>query len=209
MLHEGDYVSLMEAIAGAMRSGANLSGAYLSGANLSGADLYGSNLSVADLYRSNLSGSNLSGCNLYEANLSGSNLSGANLSGANLYEAKFDLTEPSAKLAWLRTRILPSDGDIVGWKKSSDGKIIKLLILGITPRSHAFGRKCRCAEALVTEIWMGTKEVEIAYTFQHGPKTPYEVGKVVKADGWNPDWTFECGQGIHFYITREEAEAHS
>ena len=73
-----------QALARAVKSGANLSGANLSGANLSGADLYGANLSGADLYGANLSGANLYGANLSGANLSGADLSGANLSGANL-----------------------------------------------------------------------------------------------------------------------------
>ena len=75
VLHEGDYVSILEAVSGAIKAGANLSGANLSGANLSRVNLYGANLSDADLSR----------VNLYGANLSGANLSGVNLSDADLY----------------------------------------------------------------------------------------------------------------------------
>jgi hypothetical protein len=36
----------------------------------------------------------------------------------------------------------------------------------------------------------------------------YTVGKTAKPDGFDEDRWNTCGQGIHFYITREEAEAH-
>ncbi len=66
VIHEGDYVSIYEAVANAIQvdadlSGANLRNANLSGANLSGADLRNANLSGADLRNANLSGANLSG----------------------------------------------------------------------------------------------------------------------------------------------------
>jgi hypothetical protein len=32
------------------------------------------------------------------------------------------------------------------------------------------------------------------------------VGEIVKCDKWNDDYTVECGGGIHFFITRLEAE---
>src|SRR5689334_7076726 len=83
----------------------------------------------------NLSGANLSGADLYRANLYGADLSGANLSGADLCRAK------NAELVIAQTRILP-EGDIIGYKKSVEGFIIKLRIPEEAKRSHAFGRKC-------------------------------------------------------------------
>ncbi len=203
VIHEGDYVSIMEALAGAVKSLANLSRANLCGADLYGADLYGANLSLA-----NLCGANLSLANLSRANLCGANLCGANLCGADLYGAKIDLTDPSAKLAWCRTRILP-EGDLIGWKKAAGGRIVKLLIPAKAKRSHAFGRKCRASFVKVLAIWDGEKAVKEAATDIHGPKTTYRVGRIVKPNGWCDDWREECNQGIHFYITKEEAMAHS
>jgi len=31
-------------------------------------------------------------------------------------------------------------------------------------------------------------------------------GETVRPDSWDDDWTVECGSGIHFFITRAEAE---
>ncbi len=193
-------------LSGANLSYANLSGANLSYANLSYANLSGANLSYADLSIANLSYANLSGddlsyANLYGANLYGANLSYANLSGANLSYA--DLRGAvGADLAIARTRILP-EGSIVGWKKCRKGVIVKLLIPMEARRSHAFGRKCRAEFADVLEIF----DAEKAFS-KHDEMTVYEVGKRVHPDKFDDDWMNECAGGIHFFITREEAEAY-
>jgi len=186
-------------LSGANLSRASLSGADLSGANLSRASLYGANLSGADLYGANLYGANLSGANLYGANLSGANLYGASLygaslSGANLYGAK------NAELGIAQTRILP-DGDLIGWKKCKGGVIVKLAIPAAAKRSHAFGRKCRAEFADVLEVIGASSGVS-----SHDNKTEYRVGCRVAADRFDENWQEECSGGIHFFITRIEAE---
>ncbi len=156
------------------------------------ANLSGANLSGADLYGADLSGANLSGANLYGANLSGANLYGANLSGAK-----------KAELVIARTRILP-DGDLIGWKKCKGDVIVKLRIPEAAKRIHAFGRKCRAEYADVLEIF-GAEPA----TSMHDNKTKYKVGERVTPDAFDDAWQTECSSGIHFYITRLEAEAHS
>ena len=178
-------------LSGANLYGANLSRADLSGAHLYGADLYGANLYGADLSRANLYGANLSGADLYGANLSRANLSGANLSGAE-----------NAALAIAQTRIRP-EGQLIGWKSCKFGVIVKLSIPAEARRSHAFGRKCRAEFADVLETFNG--EVGIS---QHDGKTAYRTGERVTCHKWSEDWQEECAGGIHFFITREEAEAY-
>jgi uncharacterized protein YjbI with pentapeptide repeats len=181
-------------LSGADLSGADLSGAYLSRADLSGADLSGADLSGAYLSRADLSGAYLSGADLSGAYLSGAYLSGADLSGADLSGAK------GAEYAIACTRILP-DGDLIGWKKCADGIVVKLRIPEAAKRSHSFGRKCRSEFVDVLEV-IGA-EVGIA---QYDGKTEYRVGQRVTPDKWDEDWTQECAGGIHFFITRLEAE---
>ncbi|MDB5607734.1 MAG: pentapeptide repeat protein, partial [Bradyrhizobium sp.] len=181
-------------LSGANLSGANLSGANLSGAYLSDADLRGANLSGANLSGANLSGANLSGAHLSGAYLSGANLSGAYLSGANLSGAK------DADLAIAGTRILP-DGDLIGWKKCASNVIVKLRIPEAAKRSHAFGRKCRAEYADVLEV-IGA-EVGIG---SYDGKTEYRAGHRVTPDRFCENWQDECSNGIHFFITRLEAE---
>ncbi len=187
-------------LSGAHLSGAHLSGADLSGANLSGANLSGAHLSGADLSGANLSGANLSGADLSGAHLSGAHLSGANLSGADLSGADLSGAK-NADLVIARTRILP-DGDLIGWKKCNDNVIVKLKIPAEARRSHAFGRKCRAEFVDVLEVIGGKKGI----TTNHGPKTEYMVGQRVTADSWDKSYQNECSNGIHFFITRIEAE---
>jgi hypothetical protein len=187
---------------GANLSGANLSGADLSGADLSRADLSGANLYGANLYGANLSGADLSGANLSGANLSRANLSGADLYGADLYGADLygaDLYgAKNADLIIARTRILP-EGDIIGWKKLANGTVAELLIPHDSRRSHAFGRKCRAEYVVVID---GEGESI------HDKSVKYSPGEVVRCHEWNENWQNECGGGIHFYLTKIEAENH-
>ena len=78
----------------------------------------------------------------------------------------------------------------------------KLLIPAAAKRSHAFGRKCRAERAEVLEI-IGA---EFGVTAAHGPKTYYRVGETVLPDAFDENWQDECSHGIHFFITRLEAE---
>jgi uncharacterized protein YjbI with pentapeptide repeats len=197
---------------GADLSGANLSGANLGGADLRGADLGGADLRGADLRGANLSGANLSGANLGGAYLRGAYLRGAYLSGAYLsgaYLRGADLRgaylrgAKNAELAFASTRILP-EGDIIGWKKCNAGVIVKLRIPAEAKRSSAFGRKCRAEYADVLEV-VGD---EFGVTDAHGSKTEYRVGQRVTPDRFDDNWQEECSGGIHFYITRLEAENH-
>lgn len=147
--------------------------------------------------RANLSDSDLSRADLYGANLSRANLSGADLSGANLSRAK------NATLAIARTRIIPAEGEIIGWKKCNSGVLVKVRIPSESKRSHAFGRKCRAEFVDVLEV-IGADEG----LSSHDRTTRYVTGIRVSCDQWCEDWTKESAGGIHFFITREEAEAY-
>ena len=153
-------------------------------ARKSGANLYG-----ADLYGADLRGANLRGADLY----------GADLRGANLRGAK------DADYAIALTRILP-EGDIIGYKRCRDGKIVKLLIPKEAKRSHAFGRKCRAEFAEVLEITKGTRQLKTALS-NYDSSFKFKVGETVRPTApYDDDWTNECSTGIHFFITKLEAE---
>ena len=137
-------------------------------------------LTGADLYRANLT----------RANLTGANLSGANLSGADLSE------EQKAKLYAVRT--ITPEGNLIGWKKLCDDVICRVLIPTDAKRvGGMIGRKCRAEFVRVLE---GTG------VSKHDPKVSYVPGQVVKPDSYDPNPMEECSHGIHFFITRQEAE---
>jgi hypothetical protein len=150
------------------------------------------NLRYADLRHANLS----------SADLSSANLSSADLSYADLRSAK------NSDLAIAVTRILP-EGELIGWKKCRDNKIVKLLIPKDAKRSHAFGRKCRAEYAEVLEITKGNRKLKTAES-EYDNNFKYKVGETVKPiSQFSENWVEECDSGIHFYITKLEAEMHA
>ena len=128
------------------------------------------------------------------AALWGADLRGANLNGANLRGAI------NADLAMAMAVIVPQ-GDLIGWKKCQNGVFVKLRIPADSARSNAAGRKCRCHHAEVLEVIGGA----IGESF-HSPNVKYTVGALVTCHEWDTDRWNECSGGIHFFITREEAE---
>ena len=209
--YESDDNSMKKTLEEAQNSGANLRGADLYGADLRGANLYGADLRGADLRGAdlrgadlrgtNLRGANLRGADLYGADLRGADLYGANLRGANLRGAK------NADYAIALTRILP-EGDIIGYKRCRDGKIVKLLIPKEAKRSHAFERKCRAEFAEVLEISKGTRQLKTAIS-NYDSSFKFRVGETVRpTTPYDDDWMNECSTGIHFFITKLEAEKY-
>ena len=180
-------------------SSANLLGANLLGANLGYANLGYANLRNADLGYANLCGANLYGANLYGANLDCANLSGADLSGADLSGVK---NIPKISLA--ESSIVPEFGQFIGWKKCRDSIIVKLMIGRKAKRSNATGRKCRAEYVKVLEV-IGA---DLGFS-QHDGKTEYRKGSIVRCDKWESDRWVECGGGIHFFLTKIEAEQYT
>ena len=194
----GETGGIRADLSGANLSDADLSCAYLSCAYLSGAYLSCADLSGADLGGANLSGANLGGADLSRADLSGANLRGANLSGADLSGAV------DAEYALAQHSILPETGPIWGWKKCRNNVLVKLVVGDTAKRSHATGRKCRAEHVKVLEV-IGAKIGISTYDIN----TQYRAGQIVLCDKWNEDRWTECGGGIHFFLTRIEAERYS
>jgi hypothetical protein len=127
----------------------------------------------------------LDGANLYGANLYGANLTRASLVGASLDGAKN-----------LTFQICPEEGDFIAFKKISSG-VIKIRVTG-KRTSTPIGRKCRCSKCVVLE---GEDGVD-----NHTKTIKYSVGKTITPDSYNDDIRLECTNGIHFFMTRAEAE---
>lgn len=213
---------------------ANLKRAILISANfaqasLRGADLSGANLSYANFAGADLSNANLSGANLYCANFTNARLEAANMTkafalGASFYAANirhtiFDETcVPS---------VCPPEGSFIGWKvvvseeyspiyqyprlypdKNIDIFIVKLKIPENAKRSSATSRKCRAEFADVVEIYnrYTNEKVEAVTNYRYNIPTRYEVGKRVRPDRWDDCRWNECSNGIHFFMSKEEAE---
>ncbi|KLO25874.1 hypothetical protein ABW16_21395 [Mycolicibacter heraklionensis] len=187
--------------------GADLGGAYLRGADLRDAYLGGAYLRDADLRDAYLGGAYLRGAYLRGADLGGAYLRGADLRDAYLRDANLGAAK-NAETAIAQTIVCPK-GDVIGWKNCQGGRIVKLRIPADAARSNASGRKCRAERAEVLAIYAKDGTDADRAVSRHDPDFAYRVGETVTptepfdTDRWN-----ECAAGIHFYITREEAEAH-
>jgi uncharacterized protein YjbI with pentapeptide repeats len=184
---------------------ANLRNANLCDANLHGADLRNANLRNADLHGANLHGANLSGANLHGANLSGADLRNADLRNADLRDAY--LCDADLRDAYLSNwKIVPPAGSFVAWKKGGNGEIIKIKIPAWARRTSCLiNRKCRAEFVVTLEITKEGKSV-LECCGGYDKNTTYRVGKCTAPDKYDPDERVDCSHGIHFFLTREEAE---
>jgi hypothetical protein len=97
-------------------------------------------------------------------------------------------------------RELLPEGDLIVYKKLSNDIICKLKISSTTKRiSSLIGRKCRAESAEVLEGEGVSK---------HDSSCIYKIGQIVTADKFDDDIRVDCSHGIHFFITRKEAEEY-
>jgi hypothetical protein len=179
---------------------ADLRGANLYMANLYKANLYKADLYKADLYKASLREADLRGANLYMASLYKADLYKADLREADLCEADLCEAKNIPDLFW--TIIVP-EGELVVWKKLCGG-LCQLLIPKEARRSNGIGRKCRAEFAVVLSVTPGDK---IDYSI-HDHSFVYKEGERVVCDKWEENRWNECGGGIHFFLTKQEAESY-
>ena len=165
----------------------------------------------AQLQEAQLQGADLRGAQLQEAQLRGAQLQGADLRGAQLKGAQLQraLADEVTSGFW---SVCPEEGSFNAFKKLADDAIAKLFIPEHAKRSSGTTRKCRCSEALVVEIkdrnGNNVGEGFSKYKDRSGCELLYKVGKTVYPDGFDDDRWNECSNGIHFFMTRREAELY-
>ena len=191
-------------------SSADLRSADLRYANLRSADLRSADLSSADLRSANLSSADLRSADLRSANLRYADLSYANLSSADLRSADLryaDLSSANIKKIRHLYQIIPEEGTFIAWKKAS-GYILKLEVHSSAKRTcNIKNRKCRCSKVKTLEIQNidGTISDVKECVGDHDNKTMYRINKVTRADKFDNNFLEDCTNGIHFFITRQEA----
>ena len=185
---------------------ADLSYTDLDMASLNGASLNGASLKGASLEGASLNGASLDGASLYRASLDGASLVGASLNGASLNGASLEGIKSDYLTAFFAIQC-PEEGAFIGWKKA--GKcVVKLMIPDDAKRSSATSRKCRCSKAKVLAIWDkdGSPVIDVASDYDNS--FVYRVGETVEVPDFDENRWKECSSGIHFFITRAEAEAY-
>jgi hypothetical protein len=179
----------------------NLTGADLTSADLTSANLSGANLSYADLTSADLSGADLSDANLRCANLTGAILTGANFTCANL--TGVDLTDTILDEKEQCRKGITLTEPMIGYKKSDEGKIITLEIPIGAKVFSINNDKRRTNKAKVIDM-QGETELSSWYNTDF----KYHVGDEIDITDFNERYNVECGAGIHFFLTREEAEKY-
>ena len=168
--------------------------ADLSGADLSDADLMFANLTFADLSGAILSGADLSDADLTRADLSGADLINSELEYTNLTNTILDDKEQCRKGIVLTE-------PMIGYKKSGEGKIITLEIPIGAKVFSINNDKRRTNKCKVIDMQGETELCSIYYA-----DFKYHVGDEIEIKDFGENYNIECGVGIHFFLTRDEAE---
>jgi Uncharacterized low-complexity proteins len=181
--------------------------------DFSHADLMGTNFhnclfkncdfSYANLKNVNFEGADLRGCDMHNADISGANMGHSMLEDANLKDIVSDDETKFFKM------YCPEKGAFIGYKKCFNFRIVKLLIPADAQRTSATETSCRCDKAKVLEI-------EDMYTGEHYKEAVsyvdenfiYRVGQYVVADNFNPNRWVDSTGGIHYWLSRKEAEGY-
>ena len=91
-----------------------------------------------------------------------------------------------------------------GWKKCQDGKIVALVIPKGAIVFSINNDKCRTNKAEVVSV-DGNKTKGLKAVSIQDSDFIYEVGKTVEVADFDCQYNVECGIGIHFFKTENEA----
>jgi hypothetical protein len=179
-------------------------------ADFSFADFSFADFSFADFSFADFSFANFNSANFNSANFNSADFRSADFNSANFYSADFNFANfrsADFKNSIFNYRITPETGKFIGWKKAQ-GKIIKLEIQKAENVSGGLvGRKLRTDKVKVLEIQdkEGKKLDLKSISSDYNEKFIYNVGKIITEKDFKKDDKIECGKGIHFFITRDEA----
>lgn len=147
-----------------------------------------------------LQSSNLTNCRLHNIDIGGTNLCGAHLTENQMCNIK-----ATSKTTGYYMRC-PKEGSFIGYKCTLNC-IVKLQIPARARRSSATTNKCRCSQAKVLGFYdfEGNKLPEITKASSYYDSAfLYQLGKTVTSK-FDPDRWKECSDGIHFFMSFEEA----
>lgn len=159
-----------------------------------------SNLAVFHFRDCTIECTSFYGINFALSRFNNVHLNSVDFTETNLKDCEFtDVTSVDVKLPEFQ---IPQDCDLIGWK-STDGGVLKILVPADAKRTASVvGRKCRAERVKV----IGGARDGWDYISRWDGTTVYRNGETVVSDSYDPDPLVECTHGIHFFLTREEAE---
>lgn len=142
-------------------------------------------------------------CDMRECNIEGADLFGAVLEYANLEDVV-----SNADTKWFRLHC-PETGAFLAYKKCVNDRMVQLLVPADAKRTSATLPSCRCNKAKVLTI----KSFDFKENFDEAwslvdENFVYKKGEWVEVKDFNEDRWQDSTTGIHFWLTRAEAEAY-
>ncbi len=190
----------------AVLSGSRFIAAKLCDGNFRGADMSYCDLELADIDYVHFENADLSGVDLKwtrnsywacfkEANMKDIDIIGSAINDEAVEDAK-NLFIPM---------VCPEEGSFIAWKKCRDGKIVKLQVPENARRTGGTRYSCRASEVLILDIYDGNNSCDEAVSIDDETLV-FHKGELVKhKEEFDPS-LLHNGSGIHFFITRGEAE---
>lgn len=178
---------------GADFENSSVENALFDGCSMKGADFKNARMVTASFRRCDMRG-----CNIEDANLFGAVLEHADLEGIVSNEGT----------KWFRLHC-PEKGAFLGYKKCVNDRMVQLLIPADAKRTSATLPSCRCSKAKVLTIksFDFTKNFDEAWSLVD-ENFVYKKGEWVEVKDFNEDRWQDSTTGIHFWMSRAEAEAY-
>jgi hypothetical protein len=164
-------------------------------AGFTGADFRWADFRWADFSRVDFRWADFGGVDFRWVDFGEANFREADFGEANFGEAQWDYTTVGIHPA--------AEGSLVGWGKKQ-GVIVKMIIPENAKRSCATTRKHRAEYAYVLGVYNDERQVTVDNRWG---RTTYTPGQIVYCHKWEEDRWIECAGGIHFFLSRKEAEA--
>jgi len=181
-------------------------------ASLSGMDLSGVSFDNSRFYNARFDNSSFDNSRFYNSRFYNSSFYNSSFYNSRFYNSRFDnsrFDEKSKKsiaqykYLW---QIIPTEGSFIAYKKAS-GCVLKLEIpLKAKRVCNIINRKCRASYVKTLKITDSNGESIKEAAGNSDSKTIYKVGELTKADSFDDNFLNDCTNGIHFFVTRKEAE---
>ncbi len=182
---------------------------------------------AAELCDGNFRGADLSSCDLRWTDIDYAHFENANLTGADLrwtknsywaYFQEADMKETEIEGSPINDEavegaknlfipmVCPEEGSFIAWKKCRDGKVAKIMVPENALRTGGSRYTCRASEILILDIFDGKNSCDEAISIRDKDKI-YHKGEHVIDEELFDSSLLHSGTGIHFFITRAEAES--
>lgn len=178
--------------------GADFENSSVENALFDGCSMKGTDFKNARMVTASFRRCDMRGCNIEDANLFGAVLEHADLEGIVSNEGT----------KWFRLHC-PEKGAFLGYKKCVNDRMVQLLIPADAKRTSATLPSCRCSKAKVLTIksFDFTKNFDEAWSLVD-ENFVYKKGEWVEVKDFNEDRWQDSTTGIHFWMSRAEAEAY-